>query len=135
MWISEDLHGALDSGPGQPAAGQNRHRDYSLIAAGSRGLLKKLDRPVSALYFFLTFLIEKDWTRCSVLSPGDFFTFIIFLARVCPARADCSETPNRQTKPWADQKTHGFFSFKGRGENLPGPFFIGRKFLNERNRR
>lgn len=81
----------------------------SRFGPGMPPLLKKLDRQALTLYFFLTFWTLKEWTRCSALATADFFTFIASLARVCPARAECPENTNRQTKPWAGKQPTAFF--------------------------
>jgi hypothetical protein len=86
--------------------------EQGAVAVGiKRAFLKSLTaRYWPCIFFALS--IQQEWTRCVAILPADFFTFIASLARVCPARAECPENPNRQNKPWADQKNPRLSNYK-----------------------
>jgi hypothetical protein len=66
------------------------------------------------------------------LATADFCIFIASIARVFPARAECPENTNRQTKPWADKQPTAFLISKVVEEIFPAfLFFNAMRFVDQ----
>jgi hypothetical protein len=60
------------------------------------------------LYFSADLAQKKGLHPCIVTKPAAIFAFIIFLARVCPARADCPKHLTDNPSRGQTSTPHGF---------------------------